>query len=268
MYKAPLKDIRFVLHQLLGDQRLAEIPAHADYSVEFADSVLEQAAKFAEEVLDPINTVGDRKGARWTADGVQMPAEFKAAYEQFVEGGWQQLRASPEHGGQGAPTILGTAVEELWASANLAFKLCPMLTQGAIEALDRCGTAEQKEKYLPKMVTGEWTGTMNLTEPQAGSDLAAIRTRAVPDGKRYKLFGQKIFITYGDHDYTPNIIAMVLARIEGAPAGDRGVTSRRTRSAERPRFGGVSFCGRSGVQGQEGAHALTNPRFALISQVT
>jgi len=224
MYKAPLKDLRFALHQLLGDQQLAELPAHADYSAEFADSVLEEAAKFAEGVLDPINTLGDRQGARWTADGVQMPAEFKAAYRQFTEGGWQQLRASPEYGGQGAPTVLGTAVEELWASSNLAFKLCPMLTQGAIEALDRCGTQQQKDKYLPKMVTGEWTGTMNLTEPQAGSDLAAIRTRAVPDGDRYRLFGQKIFITYGDHDYTPNIVGMVLARIEGAPAGVRGIS--------------------------------------------
>ncbi|HEY4367028.1 MAG TPA: acyl-CoA dehydrogenase [Steroidobacteraceae bacterium] len=224
MYKAPLKEIRFALHQLVRDQQLAEIPAHADYSADFADSVLEEAAKFAEEVLDPINRVGDQKGPRWTPDGVQMPAEFKAAYQQFVEGGWQQLRASPDHGGQGAPTVLGTAVEELWASANLAFKLCPMLTQGSMEALARCGTEEQKAKYLPKMVSGEWTGTMNLTEPQAGSDLAAIRTRAVPDGKNYRLFGQKIFITYGDHDYTPNIIQMVLARIEGAPAGVKGIS--------------------------------------------
>ena len=153
-----------------------------------------------------------------------MPAEFKEAYAQFVEGGWPQLRADPEHGGQGAPIVLGTAVEELWASANLAFKLCPMLTQGAIEAIERCGTDEQKRKYLPKMVSGEWTGTMNLTEPQAGSDLGAIRTRAVPEGEHYRLFGQKIFITYGDHDYTPNIIHMVLARIEGAPAGTRGIS--------------------------------------------
>ncbi len=153
-----------------------------------------------------------------------MPAEFKEAYAQFVEGGWPQLRAAPEHGGQGAPVVLGTAVEELWASANLAFKLCPMLTQGAIEALDRCGSEEQKRRYLPKMVSGEWTGTMNLTEPQAGSDLGAIRTRAVPEGEHYRLHGQKIFITYGDHDYTPNIIHMVLARIEGAPAGTKGIS--------------------------------------------
>src|SRR5690606_34542938 len=121
-------------------------------------------------VLDPINRLGDRTGAKWTEEGVRMPAEFKAAYEKFVEGGWTQLRAAPEFGGQGAPVMLGTAVEELWASANLAFKLCPMLTQGAVEAIDRCGNEQQKQKFLPKMVSGEWTGTMNLTEPQAGSD--------------------------------------------------------------------------------------------------
>jgi acyl-CoA dehydrogenase len=153
-----------------------------------------------------------------------MPASFKDAYAKFVEGGWPRLRASPHHGGQGAPLTLCTAVEELWASANLAFKLCPMLTQGAIEALERCGSKEQQQQYLPKMVSGEWTGTMNLTEPQAGSDLGAIRTRAVPDGDRYRLFGQKIFITYGDHDYTPNIVHMVLARIDGAPAGVKGIS--------------------------------------------
>lgn len=224
MYKAPLKEIRFVLHQLIGADQLAQLPAFAEYTSEFTDSVLDEAAKFAEEVLDPINKIGDREGARWTPEGVRMPAQFKQAYKQFVEGGWQQLRAAPEIGGQGAPTVLGTAVEELWASANLAFKLCPMLTQGSIEALDRCGTPEQKRKYLPKMVTGEWTGTMNLTEPQAGSDLAAVRTRAVAEGDHYRIYGQKIFITYGDHDYTPNIIHMVLGRIDGAPAGTKGIS--------------------------------------------
>ncbi|MGH8177676.1 MAG: acyl-CoA dehydrogenase [Steroidobacter sp.] len=224
MYRAPLKEIRFALHELIGDERLTRCPALPDYSTEFADSVLDEAAKFAEGVLDPINQLGDREGAKWTPDGVVMPAKFKDAYGQFVEGGWPQLRAAPEYGGQGAPIVLGTAVEELWASANLAFKLCPMLTQGAIEALQQCGSDEQKRKYLPKLVSGEWTGTMNLTEPQAGSDLGAIRTRAVPDGRQFRLYGQKIFITYGDHNYTPNIIHMVLARIEGAPAGTKGVS--------------------------------------------
>jgi alkylation response protein AidB-like acyl-CoA dehydrogenase len=224
MYHAPLKELRFVLHQLIGDARLSELEGLSEYSPEFADSVLEEAAKFAEQVLEPINRAGDLEGARWTKDGVVMPAKFKDAYAQFVAGGWPQLRASPEHGGQGAPTILGTAVEELWASSNLAFKLCPMLTQGAIEALERCGTPGQQHRYVPKMVSGEWTGTMNLTEPQAGSDLGAIRTRAVPEGDHYRLYGQKIFITYGDHDLTPNIVHMVLARIEGAPAGTKGIS--------------------------------------------
>lgn len=224
MYKAPLKELRFAIHRLVGDQRLVGQSDLPDYSTDFADAVLDEAARFAEGVLDPINRIGDRTGAKWTAEGVRMPAEFKAAYAKFVEGGWTQLRAEAEFGGQGAPTILGTAVEELWASSNLAFKLCPMLTQGAVEAINQCGSQAQKEKYLPKMVSGEWTGTMNLTEPQAGSDLAAIRTRATREGDRYRLYGQKIFITYGDHDYTSNIIHMVLGRIEGAPAGVRGIS--------------------------------------------
>ena len=224
MYKAPLKELRFAIHQLIGDEKLVGLAGLPDYSAEFADAVLEEAGRFAENELDPINRIGDRTGAKWTAEGVRMPAEFKAAYAKFVEGGWTQLRAAPEFGGQGAPTLLGTAVEELWASANLAFKLCPMLTQGAVEAIDRVGTHEQKQKYLPKMISGEWTGTMNLTEPQAGSDLAAIRTRAVREGDHYRLYGQKIFITYGDHDYTSNIIHMVLGRVEGAPAGVKGIS--------------------------------------------
>jgi alkylation response protein AidB-like acyl-CoA dehydrogenase len=224
MYNPPLKELRFVLHDLIGDARLSEHPAYSEYSPDFADAALEEAGRFAREVLDPINRLGDTQGARWTPEGVVMPAEFKAAYKAYVDGGWPTLTAPQEHGGQGAPAVLGTAVVELWASANLAFKLCPMLTQGAIEALERCGSEAQKRKYLPKMVTGEWTGTMNLTEPHAGSDLGVIRMRAVPEGDHYRLFGQKIFITYGDQDYTSNIIHMVLARIEGAPAGTKGIS--------------------------------------------
>ena len=224
MYRAPLKEIRFVLHQLLRDESLSRLPGLSDYSPEFADSVLEQAASFAEEVLEPINRIGDRVGAKWTPQGVVMPPEFKQAYAKFAEGGWPQMRASPEHGGQGAPILLNTATDELWASANLAFKLCPMLTRGAIEAIERCGSPELQRLYLPKMVSGEWTGTMNLTEPQAGSDLGAIRTRAAPEGDHYRLFGQKIFITYGDHDFTDNIIHLVLGRIDGAPAGTKGIS--------------------------------------------
>ena len=224
MYRAPLKDIRFVLNDLIGDAELQRCPAFAEYSNELAETILEEAGKFAENVLDPLYKSADREGSRWSADGVTTPKGFKAAYKQFVEGGWPSLRASPEHGGQGMPTILGTAVEELWAASNLAFKLCPMLTQGATEAIEHTGSEQQKAMYLPKMVSGEWSGTMNLTEPQAGSDLGQIRTRAVPQGDHYRIFGQKIFITYGEHDLTSNIIHMVLARIDGAPPGTRGIS--------------------------------------------
>ncbi len=224
MYRAPVKDLRFVLDELIGDERLRECAAFADYSPETADAVLGEAARFAEQVLDPLCRSGDREGATWSANGVTMPAGFKAAYEQFCESGWPALRSPAEYGGQNMPAVLATAVEELWASANLAFKLCPMLTQGAIEAIQHFGTPQQKQLYLPKMVSGEWTGTMNLTEPQAGSDLAQVRTRAVAEGTNYRLFGQKIFITYGEHDLAANIVHMVLARIEGAPPGVRGIS--------------------------------------------
>jgi len=224
MYRAPLRDLRFVLHELIGEAPIAAAVRDGDYSAELADAILEEAARFAEDVLDPINRSGDVEGALWSAEGVRMPESFRTAYARYVEGGWTQLRARTEWGGQGAPNVIGTAVEELWAASNLSFKLCPMLTQGAIEALEHAGSAAQKALFLPKMVAGEWTGTMNLTEPQAGSDLSVVRTRAVPDGDRYRLFGQKVFITYGDHDYTDNIIHMVLARIDGAPAGTRGIS--------------------------------------------
>jgi len=224
MYRAPLKEIRFALHDLVGDGQLAGSAGFEDYSIEYADTVLDEAASFAEKELAPINAIGDRTGAVWTADGVRPPPEFKAAYAKYTEAGWSTLRAPVEFGGQGAPTVLNTAVEEIWSSANLAFKLCPMLTRGAVEALVHCGSPEQKQRFLPKLVSGAWTGTMNLTEPQAGSDLGAIRTRAVPDGDHYRIFGEKIFITYGDHDFTENIVHLLLARIEGSPAGTRGIS--------------------------------------------
>ncbi len=224
MYQAPLRELRFVLDELLGAQRLAGMRGLEDYSPELAEQVLGEAARFAEEVLEPLNQSGDREGAHWSAEGVTAPKGFKAAYQQYVDGGWPALGASPEFGGQAVPNALSSAVRELMASANLSFKLCPMLTIGAVEALDLCGSPQQKQRYLPKMVTGEWTGTMVLTEPHAGSDLGLIRTRAAPDGEHFRLFGQKIFITWGEHDLTPNIIHMVLARIDGAPAGTRGIS--------------------------------------------
>jgi alkylation response protein AidB-like acyl-CoA dehydrogenase len=229
MYRAPLKDLSFVLNELLGAQPLASCPRHADYSPDLVESVLSESARLAEEVLDPINRSGDQEGAHWSEEGVRAAKGFREAYRQFVEGGWPQLRAPAHIGGQGAPLILATAVQETWASANLAFKLCPMLTYGAIHALELTASPALKERFLPRMVTGEWTGTMVLTEPQAGSDLALIRTRATPhdpgktDGP-FRLFGQKIFITWGDHDLTGNIVHMVLARIDGAPEGVRGIS--------------------------------------------
>lgn len=224
MYRAPLRELRFVLEELLGSSRLAAFPGLADYSSELAAAVLEEAGRFAQNVLEPLNRTGDQRGAQWTPDGVVSPPGFKRAYEQFVAGGWPQLAAPAQFGGQTVPRMLFTAVEEIWASANLAFKLCPMLTHGAVHALDLTGSPAQKQQFLPRMVSGEWTGTMVLTEPQAGSDLALVRTRAVPDGDHYRIFGQKIFITWGDHDWTSNIVHMVLARIDGAPAGVKGIS--------------------------------------------
>ncbi|MGH8322458.1 MAG: acyl-CoA dehydrogenase family protein, partial [Steroidobacteraceae bacterium] len=224
MYRAPLRELRFVIEELLGAAQLATCPGLAEYSDELATSVLDEAGRFAQGVLDPLNQPGDKQGARWSSAGVLTAPGFREAYQQFVAGGWPQLGAPPEFGGQRVPQLLATAVQELWAASNLAFKLCPMLTHGAVHALELSGSAAQKELFLPRMVSGEWTGTMDLTEPQAGSDLAQVRTRAVPDGKRFRLFGQKIFITWGDHDLTSNTIHMVLARIEGAPPGVQGIS--------------------------------------------
>jgi acyl-CoA dehydrogenase len=224
MYRAPVREMRFVLEELLGAQRLADCGEFGEYSDELAQSVLEEAARFAENVLEPLNHPGDVHGARWTESGVVTAPGFREAYQQFVEGGWPALGALPEFGGQRTPRVLNTAVGEFWGSANLAFKLGPMLTHGAVHALELCGSPAQKQMFLTRMVRGEWTGTMVLTEPQAGSDLGQVRTRAVPAGGDYRLFGQKIFITWGDHDLTANTIHMVLARIEGAPPGVRGIS--------------------------------------------
>jgi acyl-CoA dehydrogenase len=213
-----------VLEELLKAGSLSAFPLFAEYSDELGRSVLEEAGHFAETVLDPLNQPGDAEGARWTPDGVVTAPGFRAAYEQFVAGGWPALGAEPRYGGQAVPRALVSAVGEFWGSANLAFKLGPMLTHGAVHALELTGSDAQKARYLPKMVSGEWTGTMVLTEPQAGSDLGQVRTRAVPEGDHYRVFGQKIFITWGDHDLTANTIHMVLGRIEGAPSGVKGIS--------------------------------------------
>jgi acyl-CoA dehydrogenase len=225
-YHAPLKEMNFVMTELAGLEQVSKLPGFEDAAADTVAAILAEAAKFATDVLDPLNVVGDREGARRLDDGsVRTPTGFKDAYEQYCANGWNGLTKNPDFGGQGLPQLVSAAVEEMWHAANLAFDLCPMLTQGAIEAIELVGTEEQKQRFLPKLVSGEWAGTMNLTEAQAGSDLAAVRTRAVPqpDGS-YKLYGQKIFITYGEHDYTDNIIHLVLARTPTAPEGVKGIS--------------------------------------------
>jgi acyl-CoA dehydrogenase len=224
MYRAPLREIRFVMDELLPSAELAAIYADVDYSGELAASVLEEAAKFGENVLEPLNRTGDEEGAHWTEHGVRMPKGFVDAYARYQEGGWPQLGLSAEHGGQGMPQVLGSAVEELLFSSNMGFYLCPSLTKGAVEAVSAAGSPELQAMLLPRLVTGEWTGTMNLTEAQAGSDLSLIRTRAAAEGDHYRVFGNKIFITFGDHDMTSNIAHLVLARIDGAPPGLAGIS--------------------------------------------
>ena len=225
-YRAPLAEMHFVLTELAGLDEVAKLPGFEEAAPDVVSAILDEAAKFATEVLDPLNIPGDREGSRRLDDGtVKTPPGFRDAYLRFCENGWNGLTKATEYGGQGLPHLVGTAVDEMWHSANLAFDLCPLLTQGAIEAIELRGTQALKDTYLARMVAGTWTGTMNLTEPQAGSDLAAVRTRAVPQGDgTYKLYGQKIFITYGEHDYTENIVHLVLARTPDAPEGVKGIS--------------------------------------------
>ena len=223
-YNAPLRDMEFVTNELADLGGLAGLPGHGDVSPELIGSVLEAAGKFATEVLAPLNQSGDQQGSKLAGGAVTTPKGFKQAYERFVADGWNGLALPAEFGGQGLPQLVSAAVAEMWHASNMSFALCPMLTQGAAEALLLTGSDALKRAYLPKMVSGEWTGTMNLTEPQAGSDLAAVRTRAVPEADHYRLTGQKIFITYGDHDWTGNIIHMVLARTPDAPPGVKGIS--------------------------------------------
>ncbi len=224
-YLAPLKDIRFVMQDLAGLDQIVSLPGCEEATPDVVDAILEEAAKFAGGVLSPLNHVGDKDGASWKDTVVTTSPGFKEAYRQFVDNGWNALGCDPEFGGQGLPRLLSTAVSEMWKASNHAFSLCPMLTQGAIEALMIAGSDEQKAAYLPNLVSGEWAGTMNLTEPSAGSDLAAVRSRAEPVGDgTYRIFGQKIFITYGEHDMTENIVHLVLARTPDAPEGVKGIS--------------------------------------------
>ena len=224
-YRAPVNDMLFCMKELAGLEEVAKLPGFEDAGLETAQAVLEECAKFNEGVVAPLNVEGDRNPSSFQSGVVTTTPGFKQAFRQFGEGGWQGLQHPSDFGGQNLPKTIGAACIEMLNSANLSFALCPLLTDGAIEALLTAGTPEQQALYLPKMISGEWTGTMNLTEPQAGSDLALVRTRAEPqsDGT-FKLFGTKIFITYGEHDMASNIVHLVLARVSGAPEGVKGIS--------------------------------------------
>lgn len=224
-YRAPVKDMLFDIEHLARLEQIARLPGFEEAGLETAQAVLEECAKFNEGVVAPLNVDGDRNPSSWKDGRVTTTPGFVPAYKQFAEGGWQGLQHPADFGGQGLPKTIGAACIEMLNAANLSFALCPLLTDGAIEALLTAGSDDLKATYLEKLVTGEWTGTMNLTEPQAGSDLALVRSRAEPqpDGT-YKVFGTKIFITYGEHDMADNIVHLVLARIPGAPEGVKGIS--------------------------------------------
>lgn len=224
-YQPPVKEMLFVMDEVVG---LSALPDHPDFGTIDADmvaSVLEPAAKLAADILAPLNHTGDRKGAVWKDGAVTTAPGWIEAYNAYRDGGWNAVPFEPAHGGQGLPWLVAFAVQEMWQGANMAFGLCPLLNQGAVEAIEAHGSDAQKDYYLGKLISGEWTGTMNLTEPQAGSDLAAVRSRAERNGDgTYKIFGQKIFITYGEHDLAENIIHLVLARLPDAPEGVKGIS--------------------------------------------
>jgi alkylation response protein AidB-like acyl-CoA dehydrogenase len=224
-YTAPRRDIQFVFHELLDAEReFAALGVHAELTREVMDQVLEQAAKFTEDVLFPLNQSGDQHGCRFEAGAVTTPPGFKQAYQAFCEAGWPAITAEPEYGGQGLPHALGYAVQELLYSSNLAWGLYPCLTHGAYGAIRVHGTDEQRRSYLPKLAAGSWTGTMCLTEPHAGTDLGLLRTRAEVDANGYAISGTKIFVSAGEHDLSENIVHLVLARLPGAPAGTKGIS--------------------------------------------
>ncbi len=224
-YTAPVKDQLFVLNDVLNVNQYNNVPGFADATPDIISAVLEEGGKFCENVLYPLNKTGDREGCTLKDGKVATPTGFKDAYKQMTEGGWTALSADPNYGGQGLPAYLNLAFNEMVTSANMAFGMYPGLTGGAVHALTIGGSDEQKELYLPKMISGEWSGTMNLTEPHCGTDLGMLRTKAVPNGDgSYAITGQKIWISAGEHDMSGNIIHLVLARIEGAPAGVKGIS--------------------------------------------
>ena len=225
VYNAPLREFSFLYKDVLGVERYANMPGFENASLDLIEQVLEEGAKFVTETLFPLNHVGDVEGCVWSPEGVKTPTGFKDAYKAMVEGGWPALSSDPEYGGQGLPHVVNVAFNEMVTATNMAFGMYPGLTHGAYSAIHAGGTEEQKRTYLPKMVSFEWAGTMNLTEPHCGTDLGLLRTKAVPqpDGS-YKITGQKIWISGGEQDLTENIIHLVLARIEGAPAGVKGIS--------------------------------------------
>ncbi|WP_282607102.1 acyl-CoA dehydrogenase C-terminal domain-containing protein [Pelagibius sp. Alg239-R121] len=223
-YIAPIEDMRFVLDEIAGLSGIAELPGYEDATPDLVDAVLGEAGRLAMEVLAPLNHPGDREGSTLVNGIVRTPKGFRDAYQQYVDSGWNSLPFDPEYGGQGLPWAVSTAVTEMWNAANMSFALCPLLNQGAVDLLQTHATEAQKQTYLTKLISGEWTGTMNLTEPQAGSDVGALKTKAVRNGDHYLITGQKIFITWGEHDCTENIIHLVLARLPDAPAGTKGIS--------------------------------------------
>lgn len=223
-YTAPLADMRFALREVAGLSGVAALPGYEHATDDTIDAVLEEAGKLAGNGLAPLNREGDKVGAKLENGVVRTAPGFAAIYKEFVEGGWNSLPFDPEFGGQGMPWLLATAVQEMWQAANMGFGLVLLLNQGAIDAIHHHGSDAQKASYLPRMISGEWTGTMNLTEPQAGSDLGQLKSRAVKNGDHYLVTGQKIFITYGEHDMAENIVHLVLARTPDAPAGVRGIS--------------------------------------------
>ena len=223
-YAPPVSEMRFVLEDIADLGSISSLPGYETATPDTVAAVLDQAADLARDVLAPINDSGDREGSRLENCVVRTPAGFRDAYQAFVAGGWGGLPFPEECGGHGLPLVVSAAVSEMWNAANLSFALCPLLTSGAADALEHHGSDELKALYLPHLVSGEWTGTMNLTEPQAGSDVGALKTRAVRLGDHYRITGQKIFITYGEHDLAENIIHLVLARTPGSPPGTRGIS--------------------------------------------
>ena len=223
-YRPPVDEMLFILDSVAGMGAVAELPGCGMVSAELARSVMDEAGELASNVLAPLNAEGDQAGADVRDGQVHVPDSFRQAYEAFVEGGWGGITAPEAYGGQGLPQVLAKPVEEMWQSANLAWSLCPLLSQGALHALELHASEELRQAFLPRLVSGEWTGTMNLTEPQAGSDLGLVRCQARPENGHYLITGQKIFITFGDHDMTGNILHLVLARLPDAPAGTRGLS--------------------------------------------